>query len=72
KVPRDPIRYRQDEAERDLPSRVIADLLEEVGDPWDSAENVGVGEGFVEFMIEAWPDQVVEERAELGLDEDEA
>ncbi|KAH9316454.1 hypothetical protein KI387_025081, partial [Taxus chinensis] len=70
-VPGAPIRYRGDEAEIFLPILVMADPLEETRNPWDNVDDVGVGEGFVEWMVEAWVVQVAEERSEVGVEEDE-
>ncbi|KAH9303919.1 hypothetical protein KI387_008323, partial [Taxus chinensis] len=41
--PREPISYRHEEIDRDMPSPDMVDSMEEAPTPWDEDHDVGVG-----------------------------
>ncbi|KAH9311111.1 hypothetical protein KI387_026146, partial [Taxus chinensis] len=53
-VSREPIVYRHEEMDRDLPSPHMENPLEEEKDPWDNDDDVGVRVEFIDWMFTTW------------------
>ncbi|KAH9307909.1 hypothetical protein KI387_035820, partial [Taxus chinensis] len=71
KLPEDLIRCGRVKAEREFPSPIMADSLDDERAMWDEDVYFDVGFVIMVLITKAFIDQKMEERDESGLDEEE-